>query len=48
MCLQSLARNAKSFVNPFAWALYGGIYRYSSGRLSLSKTFLRGEVTDSH
>jgi hypothetical protein len=42
------------------WALYGGIYRYSSGRLSLSKTFTpsstrfiprifpRGEVTDSH
>jgi hypothetical protein len=46
--------------SPCAWAQYMGIYRYSRGCLSLSKTFRpsstwfiprifpRGEVTDSH
>jgi hypothetical protein len=59
MCLQSLAQNVQSLISRM-WALYGGIYRYSRGHLSLSKTFRpsstrfiprifpRGEVTDSH
>jgi hypothetical protein len=59
VCLQSLARNAKILISRM-WALYGGIYRYSRDRLSLSKMFRpsstwfiprifpRGEVTDSH
>jgi hypothetical protein len=59
VCLQTLARNAKSVISRM-WALYGSIYKYSRGHLSLSKTFSpsstwfipkifpRGEVTDSH
>jgi hypothetical protein len=58
--LQSLIRDDKSLVNPCVWTQYVGIYRYSRGRLSLSKTFRplstwfitrifpRGEATDSH
>jgi hypothetical protein len=60
--LQSLTRDVKNlvFLLLYVWAQYGDIYRYSMGRLPLSKIFRpsstwfiprifpREEVTDSH
>jgi hypothetical protein len=55
-----LLRQTKALLISRVRAVYGGIYRYSRGRLSLSKMFIpsstrfiprifpRGEVTDSH